>query len=584
VRRDLRAALIGLGIAGLAFAAVGLALVLTSDHPTEGSSQYVFLVGNLLFVETGLLTWWRRPDNRFGALMVATGFAGLLNHLVSSNVAAVFTLGVFVSVIVAPIAAHMLLAFPSGRLARTDRWVVALLWATATLVTWPVLLFVADPVHSTPGTPPENLALITENDTVVTMLQSLRAVGTAIGVGAAVVIFAARWRRSEGLQRRAMGPVLLAGGLTGVTFAALVASDAIAPDSTATVALQWAMCVYAFIPVAFVIGLVRGRMFGAGAVRHLVAGLGDASGGGGMRDRLAEALGDPTLTLAYWLPEQGRYVDTDGAPVELPKAGSGRAVTPVQAEGGVVAALVHDASLAAADADTVRAAGAAVALALDNERLDAELRANIAELEASRARIIEAGDAARRRIERDLHDGAQQRLVALALTLRMARARVDQDPHAAAELLDAAGAELDQALAELRELARGIHPAVLTDRGLGPALEALAGRSPVPVDLTAEIDGSLPPPVEAAAYYVAAEALTNVARYASASHATIRVARLNGAARIEVRDDGVGGADPSAGSGLRGLADRVEALDGRLQVLSPPGGGTLVRAEIPCGS
>lgn len=585
MRRDLRSALIALGVAGAAFALVSLGLILTSDHLDFGGTDLVFLIGSVLFIETGLLTWWRRPDNRFGALMVATGFAGMLSSLQASDVPAVFTIGMFLGSLVAPVAAHMLLAFPSGRLERTERWIVGAFWAGATIAYWPALAFVdiSEHVHGTTGPVPENAALITVNDTVYVVFSALRVSLAVVGVAATVVVFVRRWRTAGSLQRRAIAPVLLVGGLTAVVWMALIVSDGLAPGSTATSVIQWMMVVYAFIPIAFVVGMVRGRMFGAGALGDLMAGLGEAPPGA-LRDRLARALGDPSLTLAYWLPEQGRYVDHDGRPVVLPEPGSGRTVSRVERDGYVVAAIVHDDSLAAADAETVRAAGGAVALALENERLDAELRANIAELEASRARIIEAGDAARRRIERDLHDGAQQRLVALALTLRMARGRIASDPDAATDLLDRAGAELDQALAELRELARGIHPAVLTDRGLTPALEALAGRAPIPVELTSDVGSRLPPPVEAAAYYVAAEALTNVARYARATHATVAVTRRGAVARIEVRDDGVGGADPTSGSGLRGLADRVAALDGRLHVASPPGGGTIVSAEIPCAS
>ena len=221
-------------------------------------------------------------------------------------------------------------------------------------------------------------------------------------------------------------------------------------------------------------------------------------------------------------------------------------------------------------------------LALENVRLDAALQARVEELRASRARIVEASDTARRRIERDLHDGAQQRLVALALDLKLARGKLDTDPAAAAELLDAGIEELAEATSELRELARGIHPALLTDRGLGPALEAVARRAPIPVEVTPVPDMRLPGPVESAAYFVVAEALTNVSKYADATHAEVTVTRANGRVVVEVRDDGVGGADPSAGSGLSGLADRVAALDGMLDVESPPGGGTVVRAEVPC--
>ena len=202
-------------------------------------------------------------------------------------------------------------------------------------------------------------------------------------------------------------------------------------------------------------------------------------------------------------------------------------------------------------------------------------------LAASRARLVEVGDAERQRLERNLHDGAQQRLVSVALGLGMVASRLESDPAGARDLLTAAQADLTRGLDELRELARGIHPAVLTERGLGPALDALAARAPVPVELTAVPGERLAPPVEAAMYYVVAESITNVAKYAHASGATVSIDRANGAATVIVADDGVGGADPARGSGLRGLAARVEALNGRLDVASPPGGGTRITAEIP---
>jgi signal transduction histidine kinase len=220
-------------------------------------------------------------------------------------------------------------------------------------------------------------------------------------------------------------------------------------------------------------------------------------------------------------------------------------------------------------------------LALENERLDAQLRASVQELRASRARLVESTDAARRRIERDLHDGAQQQLVALAISLRTARAQLDRDPDAARALLDEAMSGLDEAMRELRELARGIHPAVLSQRGLGSALDALAQRLPLPVEIGSVPERRLPEPVEAAVYFVVAEALTNVTRYAHANHAHVVVTADGGTVDVRVTDDGIGGADPSKGSGLRGLADRVAALDGHLQVDSPVDQGTTVRAAIP---
>jgi signal transduction histidine kinase len=322
---------------------------------------------------------------------------------------------------------------------------------------------------------------------------------------------------------------------------------------------------------------MRASLSRAGAVSELVESLGRREEG--VRDALAAALGDPTLELAYWLPELERYVDAAGHEVHLPEAGGLRAATEIVRDGRPVAALIHDAALLD-QPELVRASGAAAALALENERLDAELRARYEDLRASRARLVEASDAARRRIERDLHDGAQQRFVSLALTLRLARNRLDAGSEAAA-LVDRGLEELDAGLSELRELARGIHPAVLSERGLAPALESLAARAPVPVEVSVLPAQRLPPQIETAAYFVVAEALTNVARYAQANEADIAITRENGRAVIQVRDDGVGGADPTSGSGLRGIADRVAALDGRLHVDSPVGGGTVVRAEIP---
>jgi signal transduction histidine kinase len=296
---------------------------------------------------------------------------------------------------------------------------------------------------------------------------------------------------------------------------------------------------------------------------------------GPARELLAESLGDRSVSVAYWLPDQERFVDEQGRAVTLPAPGSGRAWTVVERDGRRLAAIIHDASLDLGQ-ELVEAAAASSALALDNERLRADLQARLEELRLSRARIMEAGDAARRRIERNLHDGAQQQLVALALDLRMLKARL-KDP-----AIDELSARLASALAELRELARGIHPAILTDRGLAPAIQSLAERATVPVDTTVELpEERLPAPVEAAAYYLVAEALTNVARYAEASQAWVEVKLEPEALVVRVADDGVGGVDPAAGGGLRGLDDRVATVGGTLEIDSPVGEGTRLQARLP---
>ena len=299
---------------------------------------------------------------------------------------------------------------------------------------------------------------------------------------------------------------------------------------------------------------------------------------GPIRELLAERVGDRTLSIAYWLPDRETFVDDTGRPVVLPEAGSGRAWTAVDHDGRRVAAIIHDAELDTTP-ELVNAAAAAAALALDNERLKADLRARVEDLRISRARIVEAADAARRRLERDLHDGAQQQLVSLALDLRLLRARLKDSETVA--LVDEISDKLGVALAELRELARGIHPAILTDRGLGPAVQGLADRVPLPVEIAVDLPERPSPPIEAAAYFVVAEALTNVARYAKAQEARVEILRERDDVVVTVDDDGIGGADPDAGTGLRGLLDRLAALDGRLTIDSPPGRGTHLRARIP---
>jgi signal transduction histidine kinase len=300
--------------------------------------------------------------------------------------------------------------------------------------------------------------------------------------------------------------------------------------------------------------------------------------GGPVREMLAVSLGDRSVAIAYWLPDRHAFVDEAGRPVELPEPGSGRAWTAVERDGAPVAAIVHDAALDTSP-ELVEAAAAASSLAIDNERLKADLRARLEELRVSRLRIVEAADDARRRIERDLHDGAQQELLALALELRVLRSRVGDSN--ALPLIDGIAKRLDVALGELRELARGIHPAILTQSGLAAAVGALADRATIPVETDVAVEQRLPAPVEAAAYFLVAEALTNVVRYAGATGAIVRIAIDGDDLVVSVSDDGVGGVDVAAGSGLRGLQDRLATVDGTMEIESPRGGGTRLTGRIP---
>jgi signal transduction histidine kinase len=578
-----RRALAAVALAAFAFGVGVLAVVAGGEHNVHrGAYAALALAIGWGFTGTGLYVWRRRPRNRIGPLMIAVGFSGMLKALAFSNSSVLFTIGTLGEVLIFAVLIHLLLSFPSGRLeGRLDRLLVAASYFNTTVVHTAAFLF-TDPAKDGCANCPANPLLIERSQAASVI--SAAEVDIAIALlGAVVAVLYRRWRDSTHGQRRAYAPVLAGGSLTFALLMSQLIVEQAGLSSGVADALTLALFgSIACLPVAFLVGLLRFRFGQAEAVSVLVARLGAGGGRGALRDALSEALADPDLELAYWVPSQGSYVDADGRPMRVDPAPEGKLATIVEHEGRRVGAILHHAELAE-EHDHVRSIGAAAALTLENERLDAELRANLDELRASRARIVTAGDVQRRRLERDLHDGAQQRLMALGINLRLARDRVTGDPQEAVELLDASLDELNEATRELRELARGTHPAVLTERGLAAALNGLAERSPVPVELVDTPDGRLPASVESAVYFVVAEALTNVARYAAAGVATVSVQRNNGHVDVEVSDDGVGGADPDQGSGLRGLSDRIAALDGRLDLASAAGRGTTVRATIPCG-
>jgi signal transduction histidine kinase len=533
------------------------------------------------FTGVGLYAWYRRPDNRVGALMVATGFAWYLLVAGNTDVPLAWTVGNLCSNLFVATSIHLLLAFPSGRLgSTTDRALVGFAYAATTIGWLPAVVFMDTEAFGCASCPENRLLIDSDPAFVDAWIDGLSVVGTAVML-TVLVRLVQRWRAASAPLRRAVTPVFVAGGALLIALSAVLAVGVFEELGTGISVGIFYACLTAFglVPYLFLAGLVRGRWIRGQGVEALVRRLGQAPPAGGLRDELARALGDPSVELAYWLPESQQYVDADGHEVALPVARSDRAVTEVEREGRRIAAIIHDPTLLD-DIEPVQAAGAAAALALANERLEAELRAKVEQLSISRARIVESGDAARRRIERDLHDGAQQRLVSLALRLGMLRSRMDGDAEAARDL-DAARSELDQALEELRELARGIHPSVLSDRGLEAAVDGLAHRAPLPVDVEPMTSERLPDRIESAAYFVIAEALTNVAKYAGATHASVRLTCDDRRLLVEISDDGVGGADPAAGSGLRGLLDRVSAVGGTLEVDSPTGDGTTVRAAIP---
>jgi PAS domain S-box-containing protein len=671
----------------IALTAIGVALTFMSNH----EDTPVFTVASNLvvawsFIGCGIVALQRRSDAHFGLLMSAVGLAWFLSSLGESNNAYVFSIGSVLWSLPLAFFIHALLVFPRGYL--ETRLVYGTVAAAYGLLSIGPLLFMFFGVDEGCDGCPENKLLLVDSQTGVNAV-GVTFIVVGVGICASTVwVLVRRWRAASPPLRRVLAPVFVTSGIAIGIFLAAAFVGAVS-DRVSNVLFWFLLVAVASVPLAFLWGLVRTRLARA-SVTELVLELGQARDGNSTRDALRRALGDPSLQLAYWLPDRRRWVGPTGWDFDMEAESEGHRTTHVEHDGEIVAALVHDPSV---DPELVSAVGAAAGLALAREQSiqtvrqsegryrallnaipdlmfrmtrdgtyldfkgeaadlasppeeligsnardilpgdvadrllegiaqaidtgevttgDYELTLNDVtrtfearivrdedeavlivrditeqkrhehELRNSRVRLVRAGDEARRKLERNLHDGAQQRLVSLSLALRLAHSRLKDDPAEAERLLNSASEELAQALEELRELARGIHPAVLSERGLSAALETLAGRASLPVEVTAP-DDRLPPAVEAAAYYVISEALANIGKYAQASAVEVNVARLNGRAIVEVSDNGVGGADPAKGSGLRGLADRVEALDGTLAVESQPGVGTRIRAEIPCG-
>jgi signal transduction histidine kinase len=473
---------------------------------------------------------------------------------------------------------HALLAFPTGRLdGRWDRRLVAVLYVDVTLVQALRLSFTPSADLPGCGDCPANVILVSDQPAVAAtiLLVQQAAIGSVV-IGGTLVLLALRWLRATAPQRRVLAPVLVTGSVCLAIQAVGLAADA----SSVRPSVGWVGAVaFAAVPVSFLLGLLR-QQLDRSAVGRLVVDLGAMREGDQLDGLLRTALKDPSVQVAYWRDETAEYVDGTGLPVPLPSPEDNRAVTVVEREGRRIAALVHDVSVAD-DPALVSGAVAAAGLALENERLHAEVRAQLDELRASRRRLVEAGDRERRRLERNLHDGAQQRLLAVSMLLGQLERAPTADGRVQG-LAEQARTELERSLSELRELATGLHPAVLTDHGLAVALEGMAARAPVPVELIVELTRRAPPQAEVAAYYVISEAIANAVKHAAATRVTVHVRGGGSALEVEVVDDGVGGADVRGGSGLEGLADRLAALNGRLDVTSPLGEGTTVMAVIPC--
>ncbi len=563
------------GIAGLV-AGVGAAwLVLASDDADDPAAQATLgVIVGWSFVGSGLATARLRPASRLGWLMVATGFAWFATSLRYADGVAASTVGVAVENLYLAGLVTLLLAFPTGRL-RTglDRALVAAALLLATVVQLGWMLVAPRACEDCPG----NALLIRENEALAdTILDVQRAIGVALAL-VTVVLLVRRVLAATPARRRLDAPVLWAGAVVLAAFAVAVTNDVV--GAPLGVAPEWALHVaLAGIPLAMVAVMVRRRLDRA-AVASLVVELGEARQPLDVQAALGRALGDATVMLAYWLPDERRYVDREGTPLDV--SVDGRGLTHVERNGRRIASLVHDPALRDSP-ELVESVCAAAALTLENERLEAELRARAADLQRSRSRLVEATEQERRRIERDLHDGAQQRLVSISMTIGLARARAQAGGDVDG-LMATAQVEIEEALRELRELSHGILPPILRERGLGPALRELAKRVPLRIELDLSRLPPLPPDDEAALYFVVSEALANATKHAAPSRVVVS-AWIDGhrCVHVSVTDDGPGGADPG-GPGLQGLADRMGALGGGLRVTTD-GEGTVIEAWVPGGS
>jgi signal transduction histidine kinase len=550
-----------------------------SIHRGVPENHFIDALGGLAFLAGGLIALDRRPGNAIGPLMIAFGMVGYFGNWGNLNVPVLPLLGVSIGQWAgAPILAQIALSYPTGRLRTAfDRVVVGLIYAGAIGICV-VILLVFDPRSAGCPACAWEPAPFPSGPAYLAATSFYQRGGAVL----ALLFFLAVWlrfRRATPAERRDLTPLWVAVCVIALSYlVGAFASPSPLADPFAYLMWELQSLLQISLPVIFVSGLLSARL-ARSAVGDLVVELDRPLPPGELQASLSRTLRDPSLELLYARDGQDRWVNARGQPEPLPGPGA-RTVTVVERDGRPLAALIHDPAL---DRGLVRAAAAAAGMAIENERLHAEVRAQLEEARASRQRIVEAGDRERRRVERNLHDGAQQRLATLALSLAMIRDRDGADPAMAASLARAS-AELRQAIDELRELARGIHPAILTEEGLPAAVESLADRSSLPVGVVSDFDARLPEPVETAAYFVVSESLANITKHAHASRARVELSRCNGTLRVEVRDDGVGGADAARGSGLLGLADRVAAVRGSIRVETPPGGGTRVLAEIPCNA
>jgi signal transduction histidine kinase len=587
-----RPAVVQTALAGTGLAAAAGVMVAQSpylQHPALEGMMYAALIAGMTTV--GCVALHRGIERRLWLVLLTLALysATSLDTLAAPGLDA---MGQIAWAAVLVVAVYILLSFPEGRLPdRVARGVVAATALGAFLV-WGALLATAErlpefmPAARCQDECPRNPVRIfgggaTASDALAVVSWSVTA-GALIAVAVTLTV---RLKGAPSIGRRTTIPILISVMAVAGTFAAAAVTRASGAAPTTLERLGWFSTATALtIPAAFLAGMLGARVFAGGALERLVARLSADTGDLDARRVLADALGDPSLTVAFWRPQRSEYVDARGRPVQPPAGTAGRSATIVRQDGDPLAMIVHDPALDA-EPGLVGAAGGAALMMLENARLEADLRASVADLRASRARLASAADAGRREIERNLHDGAQQRLVALRMRLAEAEAHAALDGELRRSLGEL-GADAEETIDELRSLAHGVYPAVLVDHGLASALTSVAGHSPRPVRVETALARRFAPEIEAAVYFCCLEAIQNAAKHAGAgATVTVRVQAHAGRVAFEIRDDGVGFDvdDVDDGHGLMNLHDRVAAVGGDVRVVSGRGTGTTVSGNVPTG-
>jgi signal transduction histidine kinase len=542
-------------------------------------------------IGVGLYAWHRRPADPFGRLLVAVGCGWFLTTLAESNHELLYSIGRVAGWVVEVGLVWLILAFPSGRLTtRVDRLLLGAAVALVALLYLPTALIAESfPAPSqvsscAAGCPGNAFALGSEPGFLDAAVVPVREILTILVFLAVTVRLAARVRGASRLMRLTLSPVLAVAGARIFLLAVAIGVRRVAPESQLAEVMAWAvaLAVPAFA-LAFLLGFLQRRLYEVGALERLGGGTSSPLTREELDSALSSAVGDPGLQVVYrgdGGPHQ--WVDAAGRPFELPGPGSGHCLTAVRKGGRLVAGVVHDEALRG-EVDFVQAVASYALIALENRQLAAKVESSLVEVRKSRTRILASGDRERRRIERDLHDGAQQRLVALGIQLELAEELLKHDPERGLDKLHALGGEVGRTLEEIQALARGVYPSLLADRGLGEALRAAALRLPIAATVDPDGLGRYPADVENAVYFCCLEAMQNASKHAGGG-AVISIALGEGDGLVfEVRDDGAG-FDRSVvapGAGLTNMQDRLAALGGEVDVRSTPGAGTVVSGRIP---